>query len=90
MANAEGDITPAMAVIFGQSAHRITVREDVHLELVFVATDVSPSAGYHIQWIASGVTASVSQQIIPQDAIRRPPFWFRGKLPWQLAKCKSM
>ena len=69
MANAEGDITPAMAVIFGQSAHRITVREDVHLELVFVATDVSPSAGYHIQVdIASGVTASVSQQIIPQDS----------------------
>jgi Fe-S cluster assembly scaffold protein SufB len=68
IANAEGDITPAVAIICGQSAHRITVSKDVHLELVYVATDASPSVGYHIQVdVAADVTASISQQVIPQD-----------------------
>ena len=69
MANAACEITPALAVMCGQSVVNIRINAPVQIELIYI-TDKAPSTdGYHINIdVAAGVRASIDQYIYSTES----------------------
>lgn len=64
VANATCDITPALAVMCGQSVINIRITAPVQIELIYITDKAPRTDGYHINIdVAAGVHASIDQYI---------------------------